>query len=67
MERKMGDTQRSQTISTKLNQIAEQAGNHPDRIFTSPAHLMDTELLHVAFDKTRKEAAPGVDGVTGTQ
>jgi group II intron reverse transcriptase/maturase len=67
MDRKMGDTQRSQTISTKLCQIAEQARNHPDRIFTSLAHLMDTELLHVAFDKTRKDAAPGVDGVTGTK
>jgi retron-type reverse transcriptase len=66
MDRKMGDTQRSQTISTKLCHIAEQARNHPDRIFTALAHLMDTELLHVAFDKTRKDAAPGVDGVSGT-
>ena len=38
MEGKMGDTQRSPTISTKLHQIAEQAREHPDRIFTSLTH-----------------------------
>lgn len=65
MKGKMGDTQRSQTISTKLCQIAEQAREHPERIFTALAHLMDMELLQDAFDKTRKDGAPGVDGVTG--
>ena len=66
MKGKMGDTQRSQTISTKLCQIAEQAGEHQERIFTALAHLMDRSLLHDAFDKTRKDGAPGVDGATGT-
>ena len=41
----MGDTPRSQTISTKLQQIAEQARRHPDYTFTTLAHLMDVELL----------------------
>ena len=66
-EGKMGDTQRSQTISTKLCQIAEQAREHPERVFTSLAHLIDGELLHIAYEKTRKDGAPGVDGVTGKE
>ena len=64
MEGNMGDTQRSQTISTKLHQIAEQARAHPDRVFTSLAHLIDVDLLREAYGKTRKDAASGVDGVT---
>ena len=64
MEGNMGDTQRSQTISTKLNQIAEQARAYPDRVFTSLAHLIDVDLLREAYRKTRKDAASGVDGVT---
>jgi len=60
----MGDTQRSQTISTKLHQIVEQARDYPERIFTSLAHLIDVDLLKEAYSKTRKEAAPGIDGVT---
>jgi group II intron reverse transcriptase/maturase len=60
----MGDTRRSQTISTQLQQIAEQAREHPERVFTSLAHLMDVDFLREAYGKTRKDGAPGVDGVT---
>lgn len=60
----MGDTQRSPTISTQLHQIAEQAREHPDRIFTSLAHLIDVDFLSEAYSKTRKDAAAGVDGIT---
>jgi len=67
MEGNMGDTQRSQTISTKLHQIAEQARQNPDRIFTSLAHLIDVDLLREAYSKTRKDGSPGVDGVTSSQ
>lgn len=63
----MGDTQRSQTVSAKLHQIAEQAKQHPDRIFTSLAHLIDVDLLREAFKKTRKESAAGVDGITAAK
>lgn len=61
----MGDTPRSQTISTKLQQIAEQARCHPDYTFTTLAHLMDVELLREAYRRTRKDGAPGMDAVTG--
>jgi group II intron reverse transcriptase/maturase len=63
----MGDTQRSQTISTKLHQIAKQAREHPERIFTSLAHLVDVDLLRAAYGDTRKDGAAGVDGVTAQQ
>jgi len=63
----MGDTQRSQTISTQLHQIAEQAREHPDRIFTSLAHLIDVDFLDEAYSKTRKDAAAGVDGITAEE
>jgi RNA-directed DNA polymerase len=64
MEGTMGDTQKSQTISTKLHQIAEQAKEHPERVFISLAHLMDVDFLHEAYLRTRKDGASGVDGVT---
>jgi group II intron reverse transcriptase/maturase len=61
----MGDTQRSQTVSTKLQRIAEQAKAHPDLVFTSLAHLIDVDFLREAYHLTRKDGARGVDGVTG--
>jgi RNA-directed DNA polymerase len=67
MERKMGDTSRSLTISTKLQQIAQQAKQYPTRVFTTLAHLIDVEFLGEAFARTRKDAAPGIDGVTAEQ
>ena len=67
MDGTMGDTQRSQTISTKLHQIAEQAREHPERIFTSLAHLLDVDLLRAAYCQTRKDGATGVDGMTAQE
>ncbi|MGH8625327.1 MAG: hypothetical protein ACREYC_08680, partial [Gammaproteobacteria bacterium] len=39
----------------------------PNRVFTNLAHLIDEDLLRAAFWRTRKDGAPGVDGVTGGQ
>ena len=63
----MGDTSRSQTISTKLQKIAEQAISHPQMVFTTLAHLIDMDLLHEAYNRTRKNAGAGVDGVTAAE
>jgi len=63
----MGDTSRSQTISTKLQQIVEQAVFYPGMVFTTLAHLVDVEFLREAFRLTRKDAAPGVDRVTAKE
>ena len=55
---------RSQTVSSTLQQIAQQAGQHPDRVFTTLAHHIDVDFLREAFHRTSKRSAPGIDGVT---
>jgi len=60
----MGDSSRSQTVSTKLQRIAEQAVQYPEMVFTTLAYHMDVDFLREAYRRTRKSAAPGVDGVT---
>lgn len=67
LERKMGDTLGSQTISTELQQIAEQAVRYPDMVFTTLGHRIDVDLLRESYRRTRKDAAPGVDGVTAKE
>ena len=57
----------SQTVLTKLQGIAEQAVRDPKRVFTTLAHLIDVDFLKEAFNRTRKDAAPGVDGVTAEE
>lgn len=62
-----GKTSRPQTldaVSTKLQRIAELARNAPVLAFRSLAHHIDAELLRVAYRRTRKDGAVGVDGVT---
>jgi hypothetical protein len=41
----MGDTQRSPTISTERQAIAEQAIQHPEMVFTALVHHIDVEWL----------------------
>ena len=63
----MGGTSWSQTISTQLQQIAAQAVDYPDMVFTTLAHKIDVEFLREAHRLTRKDRAAGVDGVTAKQ
>ena len=56
-----------QTVSTKLQRIAEQARRYPTRVFTTLAHLMDVDFLQEAYRRTSKSSSAGVDGVTGKQ
>lgn len=63
----MGDTLRSQTISTRLQEIADQAIRYPDMVFTTLAHLIDVDLLREAFNLTNKNTSPGIDRVTAEQ
>jgi group II intron reverse transcriptase/maturase len=60
----MGDTSRSQTVSTTLQRIAEQAVQYPDMVFTTLAHRIDVDLLHEAYKRTSKKSAPGLDKVS---
>ncbi len=52
-------------IGAKLQRIAKMAKEHPSRAFTNLAHYIDLDFLREAFRLTRKDGAPGVDGVTG--
>lgn len=63
----MGDTSRSQTVSTKLHQIAKQATDYSETVFTTLAHHMDIGFLHEAQRRISKKSAPGIDGVTSVQ
>ena len=54
---------RSPTVFTNLQQLAEQADQHPGRVFTTVAHLVDVDLLREAFYRTA-DKSPGIDKVT---
>ena len=58
---------RSETVSTKLHQLTEQARRHPERVFTTLHHLIDVEFLQEAFLRLRKDAAAGVDNMTSAE
>jgi len=51
-------------VSTKQQRIAELAKQAPQMGFTSLNHHLDLRWLAEAFDRTRKDGAPGVDGQT---
>jgi len=63
----MGETSSSQTVSTKLRRIAEQAIQYPEMVFTTLAHHIDVEFLREAYRLTRKDAAPCIDLVTAKE
>lgn len=60
----MGDTLGSQTISTRLQNIAKRAHDDPELIFNNLYYLIDLPLLREAHRLTRKDAAPGIDKMT---
>lgn len=53
-----------ETVSTKLQKIAELAGKAPKMVFTSLNHHININLLMEAYHRTRKDGAPGIDGQT---
>lgn len=63
----MGDTSRSQTVSTVLQRIAEQAVRYPEMVFTTLAHKIGVEFLREAYSQTNKSGAPGLDKVTAKE
>lgn len=60
----MGDAQMSQTVSTKLQQIAEQAVQYKEDAFENVTHLIDEDFLLEAFKRTNSKSTPGCDGET---
>ena len=67
LEGKMGDTSRLPTIATKLQRIAEQAIQYPTMVFTTLPYLIDMDFLREAYQRMRKDSAPGIDGVTAEE
>ena len=57
----------STDVSTKQRRIAELARIHPEVSFTSLAHHIDLRWLYEAYQRTRKDAAVGVDGQTAEE
>jgi group II intron reverse transcriptase/maturase len=65
LEGKATGTPIPDTVSTRLQRIAELARETPERAFLSLAHHIDFEFLKEAFRRTRKDGATGVDGQNG--
>src|SRR5947207_10427722 len=57
----------STNVSTKQERIATLAKQSPQMAFTSLGHLLDLEWLKEAYQRTRKDGAVGVDGVTAEE
>ena len=57
-------TLQPESVFTKQRRIAELAQTHPQRVFISLNHYLDYDWLHQAYVRTRKDGAPGIDGVT---
>ena len=61
------ETPTSESVSTKLNRIAELARKMRGVPLRTLAHHMDMDLMREAYARTRKDGAPGVDGETGEE
>ena len=60
----MTGAQKPDPVSTKQQRLAELAKQSPQMGFTSLNHHLDLIWLVEAFNRTRKDGAPGVDGQT---
>jgi RNA-directed DNA polymerase len=60
----MARTPNLDNVSTRLQRIAQLAREDRKRAFVSLSHHIDMDLLREAHRLTRKDGAPGVDGLT---
>ena len=66
----MGNTKEASpsiSVSTKLNRIAELARKMPGVELRTLAHHIDMDMLLVAYARTRKDGAAGIDEVTAEE
>jgi group II intron reverse transcriptase/maturase len=63
----MKATTMAHIMSPKLLEVRERAKRDPHKRFMSLAHLLDEVALGRAYDRIRKDAAVGVDGITKEQ
>jgi RNA-directed DNA polymerase len=61
----MAGASKPDTVSTRQQRIAELAKQAPQMGFTSLNHHLDLPWLAAAYQRTRQDGAPGVDGQTG--
>jgi RNA-directed DNA polymerase len=59
-----GRTQRRETVSQVLERIRQAARQRKKERFTALLHHVNVDLLRQAFFEIKKDAAPGVDGLT---
>jgi hypothetical protein len=64
LEGNRAGAQEPDPVFTKCQRIAELAQQQPQLGFTSLNHHLDLIWLVTAFNRTRKDGAPGVDGQT---
>lgn len=60
----MNDASTSESMSPSLLKVVERAKREPEVRFHSLAHLIDVPALARAYQRIRKDAAVGIDGVT---
>ena len=63
----MAGASKPDPVSTRQQRIAELAKQAPPMGFTALNHHLDLPWLTEAYQRTRQDGAPGVDGQTGTE
>lgn len=64
LEGKTPDTQGSEHVFTKQQRIAQTAQQRPQERLTALNQYLDIPWLKAAYERLRKDSAPGVDGQT---
>jgi len=67
MEGKATGTSNPESVSTRLQKVAELARQAPQMAMMTLAHHIDESFLHEAYRRTRKDGAVGVDGQTAEE
>jgi hypothetical protein len=55
---------RAPTVTPQRQRLAAQAAHDPDRVLTTLAYLLATDVLREAYQQTSQSSAAGSDGVT---
>ena len=64
-ERATARTQSRKAVSQALERIRQKAKREKETRFNNVfGHIVDPEMLHLAFHELKKKASPGIDGVT---
>ena len=63
----MPGTSSSESISPRLQRVADLAREMPQAVLTTLAHHINLDLLLEAYARTRKDGAAGVDGQTAQE